>query len=405
MILRMMLLGALMSSSLVMAADNRRAGDLFATAKASLEANIVELREGGVLRAGSHQFASLWTRDFCFASRGLWAIGREDVIASHLSRLLKNIRPEDGLVPRVLDSKPSWQRVARYSLVPFRPDSPDVKDDLKAEYKGEHGTVAIDSNALVLITAHEYVSRTGDQAWFEEHKAALKSVLDFYQSYFASALVVQEKYADWQDSVKREGATFFTNFLVWKALNSFKDDKFFEIDENVVTNFRKNIEEKFFDSKMGLYRSLDHGDWVSLEGILYALEDDNFLSESNRRSVYTSLTKHPLWMSVPGVPTYPKYPRNQISFTTKAVGLRSYHDGLVWPWLTAFSGKIAKRMGDESAARRIKHVLSQWAKRDGEINEVMDPKKKMRPVRRMFYRSEAPFSWGAGFVLDMLVEK
>src|SRR5690606_3100749 len=117
--------------------------------------------------------------------------------------------------------KPSWQRVARYSLVPFRPNSPAVKDDLKAEYLGEHGTVAIDSNALVLITANEYVTRTGDQAWFEEHKVQLKKVLDFYRPYFASALVEQEKYADWQDSVKREGAVFFTNFLVWKALNAY----------------------------------------------------------------------------------------------------------------------------------------------------------------------------------------
>ena len=377
---------------------------LFNIAKQSLEANIIELSDGGVLRAGSHQFASLWTRDFCFASRGLRAIGRDDVIANHLSRLLNVVR-EDGLVPRVLDSKASWLRVARYSFVPFRPTSPDVKDELKAEYKGEHGTIAIDSNALVLITAYEYLQSTGDHTWFNQHQDSLKKVLDFYRPYFAEGLVKQDKYSDWQDSVKRNTATFFTNFLVWKMLNHYKQFSAFRIEQKTIDLFRSNLDKIFFDRDKGLYKSLDHGEWVSLEGILYALEDEDFLSHGQKKSLYTALTKHPLWGAVPGRATYPQYPKKQISYTTKGVGLGRYHDGLVWPWLTAFSGKIATQMGDELSARRITMLLSDWAKRDNAINEVMDPKKKMRPVRRMFYTSEAPFSWGAGFVLDMLNQK
>lgn len=390
---------------LVHSASFASSNTLYSVAKDSLEANIVELSDGGVLRAGSHQFASLWTRDFCFASRGLRAIERDDVIANHLSRLLNAIRKEDGLVPRVLDSKASWLRVARYSFVPFRPDSPDVKDKLKAEYKGEHGTIAIDSNALVLITAYEYLKSSGDTAWFEQHQEMLKKVLDFYRPYFKDGLIKQEKYSDWQDSVKRNTATFFTNFLVWKALNHYKQFESFNIEQQTIDLFRSNLDKIFFDQKLGLYKSLDHGQWVSLEGILYALEDEDFLNIKQKKSLYEALTKHPLWGAVPGRATYPQYPNKQISFTTKAVGLRSYHDGLVWPWLTAFSAKVAKLMGDDLSHRRITMQLTDWAKRDGEINEVMDPKKKMRPVRRIFYTSESPFSWGAGFVLDMLSQK
>ena len=384
-------------------ASNRNQ-ELFSVAKNSLEHNIVELSDGGVVRAGSHQFASLWTRDFCFASRGLRALKRDDVTANHLSRLLNALR-DDGLVPRVLDSKASWKRVARYSLVPFRPDSPDVTDDLKAEYKGEHGTIAIDSNALVLITAYEYLISTGDHAWFEQHQANLKKALDFYRPYFKDGLIKQDKYSDWQDSVKRNSATFFTNFLVWKALNHYKEFSAFNIEQKTVDLFRSNLDKTFFDKNLGLYKSLDHGDWVSLEGILYAIEDDHFLTNDKKKSLYKALIKHPLWGAVPGRATYPSYKRKEISYTTKIVGLRSYHDGLVWPWLTAFSAKVAKLMGDDLAVRRITMQLSDWTKRDGAINEVMDPKKKMRPVRRMFYTSEAPFSWGAGFVLDMLNQK
>lgn len=370
----------------------------------SLQTNIVELSHGGVLRAGAHQFASLWTRDFCFASRGLWTMGREDVIASHLSQLLKHIRESDGLVPRVLDSKPSWQRVLRYSLVPFRPESPTLTDDLRAEYVGEHGTVAIDSNALVLITAHEYIKRSEDERWYKRHKEKLKKMMDFYRPYFVRALVEQEKYGDWQDSVKREGATFFTNFLLWKVLNLYKDDPYFDIEMSVVANFRRNLDLNFFDNTSGLYRSLIEGPWVSLEGILYAIEDKDFLTQSQRLKLYHNLKKHKLWQN-PGVATYPAYARNQISATTKAAGLRHYHDGLVWPWLTAFAAKTAFSMNDRETGEALKERLEMWALRDGAINEVLDPKKKMRPVRRMFYTSEAPFSWGAGFVLDLLFKE
>lgn len=397
-----MLFKSLIIVGLMISGQSFAANNIFSAAKSSLEANIIELSDGAVLRAGAHQFASLWTRDFCFASRGLRAIGRQDVIADHLSKLLDHLRPEDGLVPRVLDSKASWRRVARYSFVPFRPFSPAVKDKLKAEFKGEHGTVAIDSNALVLITAFEYMTYSGDQAWFEEHRPQLKKVLDYYRPFFAAGIVTQDKYADWQDSVKRTGATFFTNFLVWKALEAYSADPYFKIPTSVVLDFRKKLESKFFDAKSGLYKTLDHGEWVSLEGILYALEDDNFLTEEAKIKLYAALKKHPLWGAIPGRATFPSYPKNQISLTTKAVGLKRYHDGLVWPWLTAFAAKIAHKMGDETSSRRIRQVILSWAKRDGEINEVMDPKKKMRPVRRMFYTSEAPFSWGAGFTLDML---
>jgi hypothetical protein len=36
-------------------------------ARSSLEANIVHLPQGDFLKAGSRQFGSLWTRDFCFS--------------------------------------------------------------------------------------------------------------------------------------------------------------------------------------------------------------------------------------------------------------------------------------------------------------------------------------------------
>src|SRR5690349_8047136 len=73
---------------------------LHAIAQASLQANVVTLESGPYLVAGQHQFRSLWTRDFCFASRGLLLLDRADVVRNHLTALALNRRLKDGLVPR-----------------------------------------------------------------------------------------------------------------------------------------------------------------------------------------------------------------------------------------------------------------------------------------------------------------
>src|SRR5215211_4094484 len=85
---------------------------LFSVAAACLRGNVVELASGPYLCAGGGQFRGLWTRDFCFAARGVLELGRPDVVANHLSRLLAHRRQPDGLVPRLMDSiSPAWLRV------------------------------------------------------------------------------------------------------------------------------------------------------------------------------------------------------------------------------------------------------------------------------------------------------
>ncbi len=40
------------------------------------------------------------------------------------------------------------------------------------------------------------------------------------------------------------------------------------------------------------------------------------------------------------------------------------------------------------------------AARDGEIGEIYDPARGLRPWSSWLYRSEAPFSWGSGIIAD-----
>ncbi|MCE3013292.1 MAG: hypothetical protein LW878_09540, partial [Proteobacteria bacterium] len=173
-------------------------------AEASLRANIIKLEGGSFLVAGQNQFLTLWTRDFCHACRGLFALGEVEVIKSHLGFLLENLNPQ-GLVPRVIDNQLVQFRVAYQSLrknLPFMPRL-KIKEPLIPQYRDEHGSFAIDSNLLVLLVAIELKQR-GEEGWWLKHLDSLKRVYQWYRP-DDEGLITQGTYADWQDSVKRNG--------------------------------------------------------------------------------------------------------------------------------------------------------------------------------------------------------
>ncbi|MEK7355543.1 MAG: hypothetical protein AAB250_03795, partial [Bdellovibrionota bacterium] len=121
-------------------------------AQSSLEANIVSTPEGSYLAAGAHQFRGFWTRDFCFAARGLLSIGRDDVVRHQLTHLIRTRRSSDNVVARLLDCYPSMRRVVAHTILRNVLPSPIKRfpfvRPLIAEHLGEHKTIAIDSNAL-----------------------------------------------------------------------------------------------------------------------------------------------------------------------------------------------------------------------------------------------------------------
>ena len=89
--------------------------DIKTIAQTSLETNISYLKAGSFVSAGAHQFRSFWTRDFCLSCKGLLAIGKGDVLKSHLSYLIAHRRSDD-LVPLYVDSMTPVTRVVMSSI-------------------------------------------------------------------------------------------------------------------------------------------------------------------------------------------------------------------------------------------------------------------------------------------------
>lgn len=370
---------------------------IYNIARTSLETNIAKLNKGLFLSAGSHQFKSFWTRDFCFSVRGLLAIDRYDVIKDHLSFLINN-RRSDNLVPLYVDSMSPVLRVISqvfFKTIRLKKLSLPMKENIKPYYLVNNTYEAIDSNLMVLYASILYFKKTNDQLWFKENLPSFELIFNFYKSKIHEGLIKQNEHADWQDSARREGYTFFTNLLYFHMAREYQF-----LNELELANLKQKIIQTFFDEKSGVFLSMAGRDNVSLEGNLWAIENDLLLTP---HTLYENLKRHPLYNEsfIPGFATYPSYTKDDTYIQVKIVGLQEYHGKIYWSWLIGYSAKIALLMKDFETFNKIYERLNISLKRDGTVYEIYENNSEMMPFRSFFYESESPFSWGASFILDM----
>jgi hypothetical protein len=373
--------------------------ELCAIARDSLAANIVQLGGDSYLTAGPYQFKSLWTRDFCFAVRGLLAIGRKDVVEAQLDALLDGMahspREWPNLVTRTMDStSPDWRafRCAshRRSLAIGLP--------LRSYHLDRRRQPAFDSNMLVVLAASHYRD-AGGGAWWSQHREQLAAALSLYDLHRCDdgVLLDQPPFSDWQDSVQRRGATFYCNLLYACALEAMQD----RVHAPAITALRRRIDEAFFDEASGLYRSAAAGREISLDGNLLAL-DLGYLSADRSRNLFQALRAHSLWTGPmgPGFATAPAYAAARKDLLDTLVGLAGYHDTLYWSWLMALSAKVASHY--EEARGDVAEIVGRLlrvARRDRCIAEIYHPQ-DLALFESRHYKAELPFSWGAACVVD-----
>lgn len=365
-------------------------------AEKSLRANIMTLPSGKFVTAGQNQFLTLWTRDFCHAVRGLVAIGESDVSKNHLSYLLRNLR-EDGLVPRVVDNRVVQFRVAWQSFRKLCPILPRLafKEPLIAQYTDEHGSNAFDSNVLLLLAVLKL-----DDAFFKAHETELKKVWDWYDDKFRDGLIWQTPFADWQDTTKREGHTFILNLFYFLAASELQK-KGWEIKINLL-QFKTKIHETFF--KDGLYISQVGYPQVSVEGNLFAIESNDFLSEDGKKTLWNNLKRHPVVSldQTIGRCSYPDWPESDLAWHIKFANLKRYHGSLSWSWLMGLGLTVAKFMNDAEFVKSQTAHIEKLLTRDGEVFEVYDPEKNFMPWGSWLIQSEHPFAWGSGYLVEAL---
>lgn len=359
-----------------------------------IQKNIISTKEGLFLQAGSHQFQSFWTRDFCFASLGLSKVGEFEVVRNHLTKLLNSMNGE-GLIPRILESSFSKKTVILNTIFRFLPSNLKKSKHhkkLKAEYYGEHGTISIDSNALVIIACFEYALFSGDNSFLITNKAKLIKCFEFYQNKLKDGLIHQKEFEDWQDSARREGKIFYTNLLYFEAAKKLVEVNFIEFNldflkQTIYSEFL--VEDIFINTK--------DSSQVSVEANYLAILFD-FVDSELAKKMLSKLNSSPYLYNKLPLCTYPDYSSREISWTCKAVGLSNYHDEMIWSWIIGLRLKVLYKLEDHQQATELLQIIHALNLKHGHIYEIFEVDSH-KPTERIFYRSEHPFSWGIGIIL------
>ncbi len=362
----------------------------------SLRANVVTLPTGQFLTAGQNQFRTLWTRDFCHSVRGLVAAGDGGVAETHLARLLANLR-DDGLVPRVLDNYPVQLRVAWQTFRTLAPAVPALpfREPLVPRYIDEHGSNAYDSNVLLILAS----LRLPEEFW-RRHEAALRRVWEWYADKFRDGLLHQPPFSDWQDTTRREGKTFLLNLFYYLAAARLAR-RGWTIPWDLA-GYRRRIFDAFWTGE--LFRSQVGSAVISLDGNLFALEAEEFLSGEEKRRLWAALTAHPLVArdGAIGRCGFPDWPSGELAWHVRFANLTRYHGSLTWSWLAGLGLKVAVLMGDDDFARRQREHLERLVRAGDDVAEIYDPERDFGNWRSWLLEAERPFAWGAAYLLDAL---
>ncbi len=396
--------------SLLRAGDQqqRETETLHTIATASLLHNIQHLTSGDYLSAGAHQFKSLWTRDFAYRVRALLLIGRGDIVRRQIELTLRYRRRSDGALPKGLDNFPHNERSIYFSLKRLLPIHATLKlaEPLTAIYEDQNNSLAIDSNLLIIHAALDYLAFTKDYPWWESIQPQLLAAFRYYDRFIFNGLVKQAEYADWQDTVKRQGTVLLTNLLFYHCLERLHAFPAFAVSTEQVRSLRQKIIATFRPSPDKPFFTFSESGYVNSDENLLALDFDFYPPASREAAkLYQAFKKHPLWRQkghMPGRVAFPSYPRNWQPIYVRMVGLKKYHDEFYWSWLMALGAKIAYKMGDIDEGKRIFSELSRIAKRDHWIYEVYQNKHHLPIFEGVLVKSEGPFTWGANFTLDLI---
>lgn len=349
---------------------------------------------------GGNQFRTFWTRDFCYSVPGLLKIGKIQLVKNQLALIYK-FKNADNLLPRGIDRIDPKIRVFLTTVLPkaIRPSFFYSKIDKKfdkqinGEYKGEHGTIAIDSNALFVLAYLTYAETTQDYFLSSQQ---IDSLFDIYRKRITKIGFEQPPFSDWQDSVNRSGVWLLLQVQILSALKKYHSWVHKEPAGFSILKIEESIIENYYSKKENVFSQSKGSETLALDVYGFIFTNKLFSEKLSLAKLYQSLISHSLWTkwTVPGVPVSESYPAGNVSWTTKIVGLGGYHDHFHWGWLIAEAARIAKINGDYSEYIRIVNKFSTDTQTTNTLSEIYYLRdNSLVEHRSIFYKSENPFTW------------
>jgi len=374
-------------------------------ASANLRAGIEKRRllngqEKLILCAGLRNFREPWARDLGFASFGLVELNEFQAAREAFEVFLMNQRPSGQFPVKVH----STNILDRYLHSLFKREQP-TQAPIKPKYITAHNTISLDGNALLVIAILNYAAHSADHDFVKTHWSALKRAIIWLEEHALEedGLLHQAAFADWADSIARQGRVLYTNVLYWKALQDLAqaaasygkadDQRYFAAKAQHV---RKSINDHFWRDDLGYYVTNQVFDNLSSSGNLLAIAWE-MTTPAQAHSILDKMNEFDLANPIPTQPVHRSYPTKFIALENRLGGIAHYHTSAAWLWLGAWHVIALARLERLVEAETLLYRISKVIVRDGAVHEVYTP--DGRYLSSFWYTSEAPLTWSAGMVV------
>lgn len=358
-----------------------------------------KLRE--ILHAGYRNFRESWARDFSFASYGLLALKEFKVVKDTLEAFLDYQTPE-GQFPVKLHS----MGVATRFMHSLLGREQSTEFPMRPKYLSGHGTPSLDGQCLMVIAAIHYSFQIEDHEFLKTHWAALVKAISWTERSVKDStdgLLTQGAFADWADSIARNGRVLYTNVIYWKALQEMAEAAtHFELKDQISFYTKKAeqvaqaIQDHLWRPELGYFAASDALDQLASSGNLLAIAW-GLASTEQANSIMDALIVNGMSSPVPTKVAYPSYPRHLIALENRLGGVANYHTDAAWLWIGAWHVVALARSGRAEESHGILSRIAEVIVRDQQVHEVYGPDGK--PLSSFWYKSESPLSWNAGMVV------
>ena len=353
-----------------------------------------------VLNAGWRHFREPWARDFGFASFGLLALREVEVTRETLETFLNYQRPT-GQFPVKIHATGA---VTRYLHSLFKREQPRHVP-IKPKYVAGHNTLSMDGNALLVIAGLNYARLSGNQKFIRTYWEALKRALLWLESYGpgGDGLLHQGPFADWADSIARQGRILYTNVVYWKALQDmaegselygFREDQRYFSEK--AQQIKTSIDIHFWRPNLGYFVTHRDLDNLSSGGNLLAVAWGLATPEQSH-AILDAMRAFNMADPVPTRVVHRSYHKKLIAIENRLAGLSNYHTEAAWLWLGAWHVIALAGTGRTKEARELARRIAEVIVRDGEVHEVYAPDGHY--LSNLWYTSEAPLTWSAGMII------
>jgi len=354
-----------------------------------------------ILHAGYRNFRESWARDFGFASYGLLALEQYEAVRQTLEAFFW-YQTAAGQLPVKLHS---LGFVTRY-FHSFLGREQSTEGVLRPKYISGHGAPSLDGQAMLVVSALTYVRKTKNLDFLKAYWGRVVAAMRWVENYKKTqngALLYQQSFADWADSVARRGYVHYTNVVYWKALSEMSQaaadlDMLAHADHyrQEAATVASAIQQRFWDDNLGYFITSDTLQQLSSDGNLLAIVWGLATPEQSK-SILRCMDLAGMAVPVPTCVTSSSYPRELIAIENVLAGIPGYHTEAAWIWLGAWHVIAQVRCGEMETAKELLSRISAVIVRDKQIHEVYG--KDGEPMASIWYKSEAPLTWNAGMFI------